>query len=301
MKVLNFGSLNIDRSYTVPHFVQAGETLASTEMHTASGGKGLNQSIALARAGLPVWHAGTVGSDGEMLLQELCSSGVDVSCVLRDPVHPTGHAIIQVDSSGQNCILLHGGANRSITEAEVQQILSQFGAGDWLFLQNEISCLDFLIHQAAARGMTVVLNPSPLDEALLSMDLGDIHWLILNEVEGAGITGQTEPEAICTALREKYPHLKIELTLGSQGSLCDDGAEITRQPIFKVNAVDTTAAGDTFTGYFFASILQGKSVAKALERASLASALAVTRPGAAPSSPTAAEVERFAQERGENA
>lgn len=297
MKVLNFGSLNIDRSYTVPHFVQAGETLASTEMKIASGGKGLNQSIALARAALPVWHAGKVGSDGEMLLRELRSSGVDVSCVLQDPVNPTGHAIIQVDANGQNCILLHGGANRSITKAEIDQVLSRFDAGDWLFLQNEISCLDYLIQKAAARGMTVVLNPSPLDKTLLQMDLSGVRWLILNEVEGTGMTGVTEPESICAALQKKYPHIKIVLTLGSKGSMCVDGAETTRQPIFKVHAVDTTAAGDTFTGYFFASILQGKTVSEALKRASLASALTVTRPGAAPSIPTADEVERFAQER----
>ena len=102
MKVLNFGSLNIDRSYTVPHFVGAGETLASVALETACGGKGLNQSIALARAGVPVWHAGKIGADGEMLLQELRASGADVSCVLRDSSVPTGHAIIQVDANGQN-------------------------------------------------------------------------------------------------------------------------------------------------------------------------------------------------------
>lgn len=290
MKVLNFGSLNIDRSYTVSHLVRAGETIASLEMKIASGGKGLNQSIALSRAGLPVFHAGKIGADGAFLLEELSESGVDVSLVQQAPELSTGHAIIQVDISGQNSILLYGGANRAITPKDIDKVLNGFEKGDWIFLQNEISCLSYLIQQASAKGMTVVLNPSPLDETLLDMDFSCVSWLILNEVEGEGLTGLHEPEEICAALQEKWPQVNLVLTLGSAGAMCVDESGVTRQAAFPANAVDTTAAGDTFTGYFFAGICEGLSNADALKQASMASALAVSRKGAAPSIPSKAEV-----------
>lgn len=290
MKVLNFGSLNIDRSYSVAHFVRSGETLSSLEMKTASGGKGLNQSIALSRAGLSVWHAGKIGSDGEFLLKELAESGVDISLISRDGTLPTGHAIIQVDTNGQNCILLHGGSNRAITHEEIDAVLSNFGPGDWLFLQNEISCLQYLIQQGHAKEMTVVLNPSPLDEELLQMDLDGVSWLILNEIEGEGLTGLHEPTAICAALQEKYPGVQVVLTLGSEGSLCYDGTNIVRQAIFPTTSVDSTAAGDTFTGYFFAAVISGSSKEEALKQASMAASISVSRCGAAPSIPAKQEV-----------
>lgn len=217
MRILNFGSLNIDRSYSVPHLVREGETISSHHMDVSSGGKGLNQSIALARAGLDVFHAGKVGEDGSFLLELLENNGVDISLVTCAEKSVTGHAIVQVDAEGRNCILLCGGANRTVTEAEADKVLKQFQAGDWLFLQNEISCLEHIISAAVARGMTVVLNPSPLDEELLNADLRGVSWFILNEIEGEGLTGEREPERICAALRKKWPGSKVVLTLGERG------------------------------------------------------------------------------------
>ncbi len=292
MRILNFGSLNIDRSYLVPHLVREGETISSHSLHVSNGGKGLNQSIALTRAGLNVFHAGKVGEDGSFLLEQLDENGVDISLVTSTDEVVTGHAIVQVDRQGQNCIILYGGANRAITETEADQVLAHFAPGDWIFLQNEISCVGHIISAAAARGMTVVLNPSPLDEELLQSDLWGVSWFILNQVEGEGLTGEQHPEHICAALRAKWPRAKVVLTLGGNGSLCDDGASLFRQDVFPTHVVDSTAAGDTFTGYFFAALCQGDSPAVALEWASMAASLAVGRRGAADSIPDRSEVEQ---------
>lgn len=291
MRILNFGSLNIDRSYHVPRFVRSGETLSSLRMESSCGGKGLNQSIALSHAGLEVWHAGKVGEDGRFLLEQLRRSGVDTSLVQVSGEVPTGHAVIQIDPAGKNCILLHGGANQAITPQEIDIILRQFGAGDWLFLQNEISCLDFIVKKALEQDMTVVLNPSPVDDRLLSLDLGGISWLILNEIEGEELTGLQKPECICSSLRSRWPDLKIVLTLGESGALCEDGSGPLHQDIFPSRVVDSTAAGDTFTGFFFAAVCRGSSTREALRLASMASALAVSRKGASASIPLLNEVE----------
>lgn len=292
MQILNFGSLNIDRSYVVPHLVQEGETLSSVDMEVTSGGKGLNQSIALARAGLPVFHAGKVGADGRFLLDQLRESGVDVSLVTLSEDLVTGHAVVQVDLAGRNSILLYGGANQAITCEEIDRVLERFGPGDWLFLQNEVSCLDYLICAASRRGMTVVLNPSPLDDALLRAELGGVSWFILNEIEGEGLTGEREPERICAALRARWPGSKVVLTLGERGAVCDDGEGFLWRESFPTRTVDSTAAGDTFTGYFFAALCRGEEPERALEQAGMAASLAVGRRGAAASIPTRAEVQQ---------
>lgn len=298
MRILNFGSLNIDRSYRVPHFVRSGETLSSLGMDSSSGGKGLNQSIALSHAGLEVWHAGKVGEDGRFLLEQLRGSGVDTSLVQVSREAPTGHAIIQIDPTGKNCILLHGGANQAITTQEADGILDRFGAEDWLFLQNEISCLRHILGKALERGMTVVLNPSPVDEGLLSLDLRGVSWLILNEIEGEGLTGFREPERICAALRAKWPEMRVVLTLGESGALCPDGNSLLHQEIFPAPVVDSTAAGDTFTGFFFAAVCRGSSIREALRLASMAASLAVSRKGASASIPRLREVEEALKRNG---
>lgn len=292
MHILNFGSLNIDRSYVVPHLVREGETLSSVEMKVTCGGKGLNQSIALARAGLLVSHAGKIGTDGLFLLDKLKESGVDVSLVTITEESVTGHAVIQVDMAGRNSIVLYGGANQAITREEADRVLAHFGPGDWLFLQNEVSCLPYIICAASRRGMTVVLNPSPLDDTLLHMELDGVSWFILNEIEGEGLAGEREPERICAKLQARWPGSKVILTLGEQGAVCSDGDSYYRQECFPARTVDSTAAGDTFTGYFFAALCRGRSPQEALEQAGMAAALAVSRRGAAASIPTQAEVDR---------
>ena len=305
-KILTFGSLNIDYVYSVDHFVQKGETLASGALEIFSGGKGLNQSVALGRAGAEVFHAGAVGPDGQFLLDLLQEAGVDTHLVKQLESVRTGNAIIQRDPEGNNCILLYGGANQAITREQVKKSLEGFGAGDYIVLQNEINQMPFLMEQAHAKEMHIVLNPSPMNGRIFEMPLGCVDYLILNEVEAAQILEADTPalgdekaalgdekagEAMAELLKKKFPRSRIVLTLGENGSVyCGEETRI-RQPAYAVRAVDTTAAGDTFTGYFIAGISRGMSAEEALDTASRAAAIAVTKPGAASSIPAWEQVQ----------
>lgn len=295
MKALCFGSLNIDYTYKVDHFVSKGETLSSAGLETFSGGKGLNQSVALSKAGAKTFHAGAIGEEGKFLVEELSAAGVDTKFVEVKSDVRTGHAIIQNSPDGDNCILLFGGANRSITKERAEEVLSGFEKGDVLILQNEISSLEHILSMGKEKGMKVVLNPSPIDDALLRMPIGKADILILNEVEAGRILGKEvfDGEEAATELLEKYPETDIVLTMGKKGSFFKNAEKCVFQPAFCVKAVDTTAAGDTYTGYFVAGIMEGMPPEKAMEFASKASAIAVTRPGASPSIPNRTEVEAF--------
>lgn len=286
MKILTYGSLNLDYVYQVQHFVQPGETLSSQRLDIHCGGKGLNQSIAMAKAGGQVFHAGAVGSDGGALRCALEKSGVDTRNLLTLTEVPTGHAIIQVDETGQNCILLFGGANRQIPEEHREQVLESFGKGDYLVLQNEVNGNGDILRLAHEKGMTVVLNPSPMDNAVRTLPLECVDWFMVNEGEMKALCGGG-PEA----LLEKYPNANIVLTLGGRGSVCFAGGQKYTQGVFQVQAVDTTAAGDTFSGFFIAALSRGKQIPEALELASAAAAIAVSRPGAMDSIPTLEEAE----------
>lgn len=289
MKVLNFGSLNYDYVYSVDHMVIPGETLTSFGMETHFGGKGLNQSIALSRAGVPVYHAGLVGEEGQMFLDVCKESGVDTRFI-KSISGKSGHTIIQVDKNAQNCILLYGGSNRKMTKAFVDEVLSFFEKGDILLLQNEINELDYIIDKAYEIGMQIVLNPSPFDAALDACDLSKISIFLLNEIEGGQISGETEPDKILDKMISQFPEAKVVLTLGSDGVVYRDKSQTCRQGIFKVKAVDTTAAGDTFTGYFIASLVQNMPIPEALSMCAKASAIAVSKMGATDSIPTVEEV-----------
>ena len=298
MKVLCFGSLNIDYTYKVPHFVKKGETLASERLQVFGGGKGLNQSVALAKAGTEVYHAGSIGQDGMFLLDMLKDAGVNTDFVkILDTVR-TGNAIIQNDKSGDNCIILYGGANQAITREQVDEVMSHFESGDYLVLQNEINELGYIVEKAHEKGMIIVLNPSPMNEKILALPLDVINYFILNEVEAAQILGKEDKgeeswEQIADDLLKKFPQATIVLTMGSEGSVFKNQKETVCQSIYKVQAVDTTAAGDTFSGYFIGGILGGLSAKEAMDQASKASAIAVTRKGAAPSIPVLAEVQNY--------
>lgn len=292
MKILNFGSLNLDYVYQVEHILIPGETLSSSDRTIFCGGKGLNQSIALAKAGIAVYHAGMVGEGGEILLETCRENCVDTRFV-RKIDGPCGHTVIQVDKDAQNCILLFGGANRSITREFVDEVLAFFEKGDVILLQNEINELGYIIDKASEKGMMIILNPSPYDNALDRCNLSKVSLFLVNEIEGYQITGEKEPEAILAKVRSIYPKAKIVLTLGSEGSVYQDENQIYRQGIYKVKAIDTTAAGDTFTGYFIASILENMSVEEGLKLAAKASAIAVSRPGATASIPLREEVQAF--------
>ncbi len=290
MKYLVFGSLNIDRTYTVPRFTSAGETLHAANMELFCGGKGFNQAVALARAGKRVHFAGAVGADGGILLDGLGADGIDAHHVRRTG-GASGHAVIQVDPHGQNSILVLAGANGSITRAEVDAVLADFDAGDLIVLQNEISNVDYILRQAAEKGMVVALNPSPCDGQILHADLSDVSYLLLNETEGSILTGCTADSEILDALHARYPRTNTVLTLGARGA-CFCGADGRRYScgIYPTAVVDTTAAGDTFTGYFLARITGVGDPLQALEEASVASGIAVSRKGASPSIPFWSEV-----------
>lgn len=291
-RILDFGSLNIDYVYGVPHMVAPAETLAARDRSVYPGGKGLNQAVALARAGAEVCLAGMVGPEGDVLLDVCRAAGVNVEHVRRTEV-ATGHTIIQVDDSGQNAILLYGGANRQIDAAFADEVLAGFAAPDCIVLQNEVSCLGHIVDAAHARGLGVVLNPSPFDARLAEVDLSKVTTFLINEVEGAQISGgQAEPERILDEMAARFPGAETVLTLGADGSIyqAPGGAERIFQRAYPVEAVDTTGAGDTFTGYFLAARSAGRDVREALDLAARASALAVTRAGAVPSIPTMDEV-----------
>ena len=277
MKVLNFGSLNIDYTYQVDHFVRAGETMSSESLQVFSGGKGLNQSIALSKAGADVWHAGAVGAgDGDFLIEQMKKAGVHTE-LIEHLDGQTGHAIIQKDPAGQNCILLYGGANQRITKEMVDRVLTQ-------------------LEKAHEKGMKIVLNPSPMNAKILSYPLEYVDYFLLNEVEASdicGIEATKDPQALMNGLVKRFPEAKIVLTLGGDGSVYRDGDAVLRQGIYKVPVVDTTAAGDTFTGYFIGGLQLGEDPKTALEHAAKAAAIAVSRPGAAPSVPNREEVETF--------
>ncbi len=288
-KILNFGSLNIDYVYQVDHFVSAGETLSSDSMAVNCGGKGLNQSIAAAKAGGEVYHAGKIGADGQMLTDELEKNGVNTDCLTVCDAK-CGHAIIQVDKSGQNCILLYSGSNSMNTEQEIDRCLENFGSGDWLLLQNEINLIPYIIDKAYEKGMKIVLNPSPITADIADYPIHKVSLLILNEIEGAALGGDGSEDEILNELRRKYKDTAVLLTLGKKGAVYFDGKSKTQHGIYDTKVVDTTAAGDTMMGYFVAMLAKGKEPDEALKIASMASSITVSRKGAAASIPTISEI-----------
>lgn len=291
MKVLSFGSLNFDHVYQMDHFVMPKETTSSLSYSRGFGGKGLNQSIALAKSGLDVYHAGRVGFDGQPFIDYLQEYGVKVDYLKKDEETATGHAIIQVSHS-ENCIILYGGANQLIDEAQIDEVLAHFEKGDLLLIQNEISSLTYLITKAHEKGLRIAFNTAPMDEKIFGYPLDLIDIFVVNEVEGKGLANVSSDqiEDVIAGLQKAYPSKEIILTVGSQGSYYISGDMVIHQDAYRVEAVDTTAAGDTFTGFYLASILRGETVSNALRIAAKASSITVTKEGAAKSIPTLEQV-----------
>jgi len=299
MKILNLGSLNIDRIYQVEHFVEPKETVKAVAYKESCGGKGLNQSIALAKAGVDVYHAGCVGQDGEMLVSILKQYGVKTD-YLRYSTKPSGHAVIQVNGEGQNNIIICGGANDDVTEPYIDEVLAGFSKEDVLLLQNEISNVGYAIGKAHERGMKIVVNPSPVNQALEIYSLHKVDYFILNEVEGKYLSGKESdrPEEMMEGLKAKFPQAAFVLTLGENGAYYFDAKSCLYQKCYQVEVVDTTGAGDTFSGYFLAGFVQGRGIEESLRRASMAAALVVSRHGAAPSIPDLQEVNEILEKEG---
>ena len=293
MKILCMGSVNVDKTFRVDHIPKEGETILARGFRQGWGGKGLNQAVALAKSCDEVYFAGNAGVQDAALGSFLRQHNIhdDYLNLLEDA--PTGVALINVDKNGQNAIVVYGGANQTFTEEYIDRVLGQFETGDMLLLQNEINGLDHILRRAKAAGMQIAMNPSPFEETLKALPLDLVDLFLVNEVEGYQITGCQEPEAILQELERQYSRAAVVLTLGGLGAWYGDAAGERDQPAFSVRAVDTTGAGDTFTGYFLAALTRGESPADAMRWGAAAAALAVTRPGAGEAVPLRDEVERF--------
>ena len=283
-KLVNLGSLCIDNVYSVPNITAAGETVASLEYAVYAGGKGLNQSLAAARAGARVVHVGCVGSDGRWLKQELSKSGVDVAAV-RETDSPSGHAVIQVNPSGENAIVISGGANRTLNDADIDTAFRLCDADDWLLLQNEINRMGDIFDRYSKDRQKLALNLAPVDDRIGNYDLGAIDLLIVNEVEAQALSGRSAVDDAFETLGARFPKCDVVVTLGREGLRYGRGAERIALGAFPVEAVDETGAGDAFVGYLMAALLEGQRMREALIAGSAAGALAATRAGAASSIP----------------
>ncbi len=297
MAIINFGSINIDHVYQVPHFVQPGETLDTTDYQILLGGKGANQSIALAKAGADVLHVGYINENDVQFKQEMIKLGINgrfIQCTST----ASGHAIIQVTPSGENAIFIFGGANRLINEKDIQRALFDANKDDWVLLQNETTGTKAVLEQAKAKGLKVAFNPAPMTADIHDLDMRLIDLLIVNEIEAAELAGSEHYDDIVMFIEERFTHGSVLLTLGKQGVEWFSRGDHIAYPAFSVDAVDTTAAGDTFIGFFLAHYQIHQQPQLAIRHACAASAIAVTRVGAAPSIPTHDEVLQFLAEHG---
>lgn len=299
MKIVVIGSCNRDIVYQVDHIAVGGETVIAKSLHKNWGGKGLNQAIAAARSFDGVYMAGMVNPSDADLRDAMRQNNLNEE-LLSYSDEPTGHAIIYVDKAGQNSITVFGGANRALTAAYVEQTLDRFAPGDIVMVQNETNALEDIITSAHRRGLRVAINPSPFSPALLSLPLASVDFFFINEIEGNQITGMKKPLDILADMGRRYPNATIVLTVGPDGVLClRDGKTYSNQA-YDVEVVDTTAAGDAFTGYFIAGICRGLSLPQIMQTASIASSITVSRPGATESIPYLQDVLAFAQQRGLN-
>jgi len=288
-KLINLGSLCVDNVYSVDTIATVGETVASRNHAVFPGGKGLNQSLAASKAGAEVHHIGCVGEDGNWLKEILAEAGVNVGNVRRIETR-SGHAVIQVDSAGQNSIVISGGANRSIQVLDRNAAFALIKPGDWLLLQNEINDIEDVLQEAGDRDVNVAFNVAPVDGREQNYCLDAVRLLIVNEVEAAALARESVPDAALDALCGRYPTAHIVLTLGRDGLLHGIGDHREKLAAYRVEAVDETAAGDAFVGYLMAGLLSGEGYAKALILGSAAGALAVTQEGAASSIPKYSDV-----------
>lgn len=271
-----------------------GETVSCQNYRQFAGGKGLNQSIALAQAGALVYHAGKVGVEDTWLKTLMEDKGVDTRFV--ETINgPSGHAVIQVNAAGENAIVVVGGANLLISESDIERIIAGFAPSDYLLVQNEVNAVPQIIRSAKAKGLLIAHNPAPITAEVLNYPLELVDILIVNETEASSMTGEIEPEKVYGTLSHRFPHMAIVLTMGHKGAAYLSSDIRCCQSAEKVHVVDSTGAGDTFVGFFLAELVKTNDPKAALAYASRAAALCVTRHGAADSIPSRRELEAVQQ------
>ena len=297
-KLINIGSLCIDRVYKVPKIAAQGETVTSSSWATFSGGKGLNQSIAAAKAGVSVEHVGCVGADGDGLIAELRKAGIS-SRFVNVGGAPSGHAVIQVDDGGRNSIVISAGANRQIDSELMQDAILRLEDTDWLLLQNETNGIAEAIELAAQEGKKVAINIAPADERMFDYPLSKVALIIVNELEAMALSSKPSPQLAFDSLIKAYPEIDIVLTLGEEGVLSYRAKDSARKGMgsFNIDATDETAAGDSFIGYLMATLVAGRDLHESITLASAAGALATTIAGAVDSIPSLDAVKTLAGEQ----
>lgn len=288
MTVFNLGSINVDLFYRVPHLPLPGETLPATSHETGLGGKGANQSVAVAKAGSQVVHIGMIGADGDWVREKLIGYGVDARHV-GIGTGPTGHAIINVDDAGENTIVTFAGVNYAQSIEAICGALEESSPGDILMLQNEVSLKPDAARIAKEAGLFVVYSAAPFDAGIVGEMLPHVDLLVVNEIE-LGQLAET-----LGGSRAQVPVPNLLVTRGAKGAIWRDQTtgEETVCEAFSVEPVDTTGAGDCFIGYTVAGIDQGMSRAEALRLGAAAAAVKVTRKGTADAIPERAEVDAF--------
>ncbi|MEO1161510.1 MAG: ribokinase [Pseudomonadota bacterium] len=289
--IFNFGSINVDHVYRVAEMPLPGETLTAGSYRKLLGGKGINQSIAIARAGEVPVHVGAVGSDDQWTLDQVKNFGIDTGHIVQS-AHPTGHAVIYVDDAGENQIVIFGGANQDLQPAQIDTAFKSCdGDNHWVLVQNETNLLADIVDQAKTAGFRIAYSAAPFIAETVAELIDKIDLLAVNEVEA-----QATARLLGVAVSQiAVPEILI--TKGSKGAEFHSHGETHHHPAFQVDAADTTGAGDTFLGSFLAGHSQGTEIDQSLRYASAASALQVTRPGAAVAIPAREDVEIFLKQQ----
>ena len=286
MAIWNLGSINADFVYSVPHIPAPGETLSSTKRQVFLGGKGTNMSVAAARAAAHVHHIGAVGHDGRWAVERLLEYGVDTRNITVLDTE-TAQAIIMVDPKGENAIILHSGANAEIPQVTLQAAMAEAATGDWLIIQNETNLQRTAAKMAKKLGLQVAYAAAPFDADRVQAVLPYLDFLILNAVEAEQLQNATGQGPADLPVRD------VIVTRGSGGADWYGANGKEHFPAIHVEPVDTTGAGDTFTGYVLAGLDRGMPMAQAIRQATKAGALMVMRHGTADVIPDLSEVQAF--------
>ena len=284
--IWNLGSINADNFYHLTHLPADGETIAAKRFHQGLGGKGANMSVAAARAAARVAHIGAVGPDGTWAVNRLLEYGVDTRHIAQIDVQP-GPANINIDDSGENNIVLYSGANAAITDQMIGTALTEGSPRDYLLMQNETNGQIYAAKTAKTLGMHLAYAAAPFEAEAVMRILDHIDLLVMNEVEAAQLTKATGQDVNDLPVRD------IVITLGAEGCKWVSKQANTAQtfPAYPVNVVDTTGAGDTFTGYLVAGLDRGLTMRDAIDLAMQAGALMVSREGTADVIPDLKEIQ----------